>query len=232
VRKKFDLDMVIILGATACVLLGCLAYVIVFWRYPLGGPSSWSDFGQFFGGVAGPVCSLAAAWLLVRTLLVTRNANADAEERHKREERLAIHKARLSDALVEWERLMDTEYSGPIGLEASGQLVSIGPRSFRVIFANPEMLRRAQRAAEADLPPPQRIALNNAFLRCANLLNEFAEYCTEIDKLDPSREVSKYYRRRLQDGVHFLSNARHIGDATFAALNVPRHLGNIGVHVG
>ena len=105
-KTKLDLDVVIFLGVTA-VYYSPASYMTA------SGAIHWAGqvvgrIRSVFGGVllrSAPFCGLA----LVRTLLVTRNANSEAEERTAGS--VGNSQARLSDALAEW----DGQYRGCFG---------------------------------------------------------------------------------------------------------------------
>ncbi len=56
----------------AAVFLVTSLYAIEFAQSGLGGPESWAQFGDYFGGILNPVVALAALFLLVENLKISR----------------------------------------------------------------------------------------------------------------------------------------------------------------
>jgi hypothetical protein len=51
----------------------------------VGGPEQWAWFGDYFGGIVNPACGIITAFLVVRTLRVTREEAADSRAELQRQ---------------------------------------------------------------------------------------------------------------------------------------------------
>lgn len=84
-KSKFIFIIAIIL------LLPILGYILFFYDLPLGGPSEWGKFGDFYSGILNPVITAITTLLLINiTLLIAKRDETRQGERFFFEYRLNV----------------------------------------------------------------------------------------------------------------------------------------------
>lgn len=116
-RRNWIEWLLLSVAAIAAVAM-VVAYYFSFHGAPPGGPSEWSECGDYFSGMLNPVIGIVTVILIVLTLRTTRREAADT--RHQMEQQIEhlerqallsdMHK-RLDGALSEWNRLLDQQAS-------------------------------------------------------------------------------------------------------------------------
>ena len=64
--------LAVVVGVTVVAIAAIIGYNIWFIALPLGGPESWAQFGDYFGGILNPIIGLATVVLVLETLRITR----------------------------------------------------------------------------------------------------------------------------------------------------------------
>lgn len=200
----------------AGMLAAISAYVFFFGRLEPGGPRSWGEFGDFFGGVVNPLVGLATVVLVVRTLQVTRQEAASQRElldtqinQLALQNILAEHQKRLDGLLSSWNTLMQTKLWINRGDQA-GLLGQLHDRPLGEAFADPSLLMTANLRERGTRPAdtgPTDAALGPVFV----MLQEFAEYTSDYDAASQTKVLTNYYRRRVGTTA-FILNAYQLLD--------------------
>ncbi len=197
---------------------------IVFRPAPAGGPLSWGSFGNYFGGVAGPLVALAALWFVYRTLQTTRK-QLDALERQLEmahaTARFADITTRLDAVLAEWNRCIDNRTAPVLSGEASLRDVfytDAGWSGFEAKHhSNGDDIADVLRQRAPEVP---------------GLLEEFEQYCDEYDRLADDRVTTNFYRNRLEPALARIARVNDVLQWRIESLRGPTRLFPQGLSTG
>lgn len=211
-RREWLVASVTFVGMTAAIA----SYIFFFGALEPGGPKSWGEFGDFFGGVVNPIVGLATVVLVVRTLQVTRQEAASQRdllntqiEQLGRQNILAEHQKRLDGLLSSWNTLMQTKLWISRGDQA-GLLGQLHDRPLGEAFADPNLLMAAD-LRESGTPPTDTYPTDAALGPVFAMLKEFAEYTSDYDAASRTKVLTNYYRRRVGTTA-FILNAYQLLD--------------------
>lgn len=207
-------EMLVASAAAIASVFAIGIYAIVFSSHSLGGPPSWGEFGDYFGGVVNPIVGLATVVLVVLTLRATRSeANSTRRQLSaqvrllKRQERLTELNRRLEGLLMEWNAHLDfARVLSKFDPETYATQQGGQERTLRQVFGS----RSARNSAKKwrDRSRVSDAALEKAtklFDYPVRLSTEMAMYVAEYDQFARSRYLSDYYRRRFSRPIDFMS---------------------------
>jgi hypothetical protein len=197
-----------------------------------GGPNSWGEFGDFFGGMVNPVVGIVTVILVVRTLQVTReeanstrtelakqSAQLETQTRNLKAEQEATERQRRLDGwLASWNDLIHLERNATrrLGLSAP-------PPTLAQVFNNPATARDIKQIQQANNwvgGGEFRRSWLKAIAPEIQMLEELAGYCTEADTKFGNSLLADFYRRRVRYPVAALARGALISDSVRDALTV------------
>lgn len=177
-------------------------------RLPSGGPTSWGEFGDFFGGIVNPIIGIVTVILVVRTLKATREEAAETRAQleqqleHQREERvLGDMRTRLERALEDWQRMMDERCQKLIYGFVRGNFVATKGELTRAQALRTIGLLTSLDTILALEQGKEREAIfshwEDNMEGCSQLLEELASYCMSYQQKSQLSGLPDYYRRRV-----------------------------------
>jgi len=196
----------------------------------LGGTAQWGEFGDFVGGLTNPVVGLVAVILVARTLWTTRLEAKETRDllmkqvdHFERRERLQELRQRLEGVLLEWNAALEQPLrqlmkykKGKDGTE----MHNYEDKTARTIFYLPGTLSHYRDEAHDLGRQAVLLHWNSRFGNFVQLLDELDEYCSEYDSFSRSRDVSNFYRRRVQYPLQLFRAVGMIGDTDLTRLNI------------
>lgn len=216
-----------------------LSYAVYFTGYPAGGPESWAHFGDYFGGVLGPLIGMVTVYLVYRTLLVTRDLRddssrmlADQREALQRQfesmdaqvhilrdeakarvlaDRLQSIERRLEGVLNDWNQTM-TQTSLSFGqLSYSAKDLIYSPK-------NLVGLRRSYHD-ESSMNHAIAASITGSSSQIIPILEELGRYCEEYETAGGGSELPNYYRLRVRPAVQLMIRLHLLKPETGRRLN-------------
>jgi hypothetical protein len=217
IERAMKLEGGLVLRTMLLMFVAVAAYLVAFGIYlrlPLGGPDSWAQFGDYFGGVMNPVLGLVTLIFVVRTLRTTRQEAAETRahlevqteqmrlqvRRIERQEALAEIQKRLDGTLAAWQEALQQPAEGLVRLHRNGGDVSYVPSNWDMRTALHLPALPGELSTLKNGPWSQGVldkwvpALEPLVL----MLDEFKRYCAEYDHLAGNRDLTDYYRHRIQ----------------------------------
>jgi hypothetical protein len=192
-----------------------IVYFIFFglWQHRgIGGPSDWAVFGDFLGGVVNPMVGIATVILVVKTLQVTRT-EADDTRREMREQtdqlrtqvahfetqqRLAEIQKRLDGVLAAWNDVMASPAPMVIVGTATGSVELHVHGPIHQLFNRYALTSDLTLLRDSPQFGSSLVDWSNKFNVLVNLLAEMDRYCREYEEVTGNRNLTDYYRHRIQ----------------------------------
>lgn len=200
-----DKDIKIGMAALTAAMLAAGAYALIFHRLPVGGPSSWAEFGDYFGGMVNPIVGIVTVLLVVRTLNTTRQ-EADLTRQqlqqqiaHSRLELLLsqMHQ-RLQGIHGEWLRLSSERAKHVVRVLEDRSLQSVpDPMTIEQLLNNATFAVDAGTVLSGRYSDNFRLAWNETYGPFSVLLREMGEYCEQYELTAKNPVLADYYRRRV-----------------------------------
>lgn len=200
-EPKVDREWYVLTVALAATLIAVVAYIFIFRDLPLGGPTAWAEFGDFFGGVINPIVGLATVLLVVQTLRVTRQEAAEQRKllQHQindasKQQVLDEHLKRLDRMLAAWSDLMMVKPRMGY-LDGTGSARYFSGYTLGEAFATKELNLYVEQIAEAGQVPVSDTLGDLQPVRA--FLEELAQYLVEYDQATRTHILTTYYRHRV-----------------------------------
>jgi hypothetical protein len=213
----------LIAGAAATLLVSCV-YFVNFGASISHSQSIWADFGNYLGGVVGPLLSLLTIFLVLETLRVQREElTLSREELRKSSEALETQarqfaQKNLKDDLMnradvvyaEVIRLRGESLNAPIYFRTAAHVAQAALDAGRVTEGpvtpgnswDDVMKQAVPRYAEMLTADDERARpMVKALTPLTSTLDELSQYLDDIDRLSGDRRATNFYRRRLQTTV-------------------------------
>ncbi|MBV6414858.1 MAG: hypothetical protein OMOMHJEC_02694 [Xanthomonadales bacterium] len=225
--------------AISMFLAAVAAYALYFGWYqglPVGGTGAWGEFGDFVGGVINPVVGLVTVLLVARTLWATRlEASQTREEmkaqtchlerqieHYEKKERLDELRQRLAGVLSEWNIALELPLGHLMKYTEDGgaYLDNFGNRATRTVFYSLDYVAHYNQDTGAAAKSQVLDHWNGRFGNFVQLLDELALYCSDYEKLANGKEVTDFYRRRIQVPLRLFRAIGMLGKDEHANLNI------------
>ena len=209
------IERAMLIAAFAMAVLAIVVYAYKFHGLPIGGPDTWSHFGDYYSGVLNPVIGIITVVLVVMTLRTTRVAAADTRKHLELQNKHLEVQAKLSEmhkrldgVLFEWNRLMDRvaphEFQERY-ITGTGTM-TLSKKTVREIVE--DLGRRGDliREKQAWNQPGDFTATEwNVFRRdLVPLLIELDTYCVEYERVSGSKHLTDFYKARVREGLSTL----------------------------
>lgn len=98
--KKQNIYIILVI---AILLLPAIFYVVTFHKSPIGNTSDWSNFGNFYGGIIGPIITAITTLLLIRiTFQISQN-----QETRQNELILSEYRQNIISKLVDYQQSLN-----------------------------------------------------------------------------------------------------------------------------
>jgi uncharacterized membrane protein len=98
--KKQNIYIILVI---AILLLPAIFYVVTFHKSPIGNTPDWSNFGNFYGGILGPIITAITTLLLIRiTFQISQN-----EETRQNELILSEYRQNIISKLVDYQQSLN-----------------------------------------------------------------------------------------------------------------------------
>jgi len=219
-----------LIAAIALLLIAAIGgtYYNSFADYPAGGPPTWGEFGDYFGGVANPILGLATVILVVLTLRATRKAALETsialEEQLKQlktDARLKDLHRRIEGAYNTWNDFVESRtIVGKFAFETFNNPI-FGQHKLADIISEQNCFAYAMTWQENGISPTHRSDLLGIFFDGMTVLLELAEYCDDYDRVTNDRKLTDFYRRRVERAIRLMKYLKliDVNEATFASLN-------------
>lgn len=196
-------------GAGIAALLAYVVFFSVYKRMPLGGPESWAQFGDYFGGVVNSVAGIVAVFLVYFTLKVTRREASDTREKMQQQLNVLADQQRLTDlhrrlegVMEEWGLLIERRlFVGKVDDRPSGDWLS---KKWRLLFDDPSVYHAARASRRNVAAGTVRSDWQEEFKDAIQMLAEIQIYCSSYDEIARNRDLTDFYRRRLSSAVRLL----------------------------
>lgn len=244
--KDQDIDATFAVRVYLASMLVLLAYP-VFIGYSTGfapgGPAEWGLFGDYLGGVVGPIIGVATIVLIVRTLRVTRQEGAMARtllmdqltqykhdfESREHARRLELAEDRVRWLIGYWDQLLDSiRYDGPVGISAEGGLITGQGRTARDILNDPNVRQTAHRLITSEGKESAPLRWNATFNVCVNALDDIAKALEQFLANGGTAQMADAYKRKLAPAVRIFAAVGIIQPQVANKLSVGLFLGPIG----
>jgi hypothetical protein len=213
-RKRMELELVrFTMGLATGLLCAYILYFGVLKNLGAGGPTSWAEFGDFFGGVVNPIVGIVTVILVVETLRTTRD-EAEQTRIHlemqteqmrlqvlhfERQQELAEIQKRLDGTLAAWNEVMAQPIAKVVrrhpehGYRRVQHEGTLGSLLYEPGYHS-EISEICEGGWAQEISafwmPKLEIVLH--------MLDEFARYCAEYDAISGNRKLTDYYRHRIQ----------------------------------
>lgn len=201
-----------------------------------GGPDSWGQFGDYFGGIINPVIGIATVILIVRTLRTTREEAADTRDQlrvqsdhlerqvkgFEKQQELAEIQRRLDGVLADWQARMSERCPRLQLADSDKRSFGIGDDGSTVgqILYSDDIWGKAERSAKLAMGRHCLRAWQESFPRLVWLTEEFAAYCREYERLSGNKKFTNYYRQRIQMPIRVLNATDCLKKETYESLTV------------
>lgn len=228
------IEWLLLLIALAAMVVAVVVYAVHFEAHPIGDPSAWSQFGDYFSGVLNPVIGIVTVVLVVITLRTTRQEAADTRRQMEgqidhleRQAKLTEMHKRLDGVLAEWNRQLDDQAPGGFQVREKNPFTgehSMSRRTVRDVVESLELRSSLLKLKGESANPSEFVARGwQGFNRnLVPLLSELDQYCVEYEQVAKSKHLTDFYKARVRAALTTLKIAGitpHI--ATARLLNEP-----------
>lgn len=221
--------------------------IIIGWRsgWSIGGPEEWGWFGDYLGGVVGPIIGVATIVLIVRTLKVTRAEGEKARallidqlqqykedfDGRERARRLELAEDRVRWLIGYWDQLIDSvRYHGPVAIDPLSGLMTGCGRTAREILNDPYVRVGAHKLLEDEETKDSATFVWNAtFNVCVNALEDIAVALDEFQAAGGTAQMTIAYKKKLAPAVRIFAAVKIIPQRTADQLNVALFMGPLPV---
>lgn len=197
-------------AATVAALV-LLSYIVFFYLYnsfEFGGTQEWGEFGDYFGGILNPVIGLATAYLVLETIRLnkiefekSRHYLAEQITIIQRNASIEIQDRRLQHLWRIWEKLLEKQIPLllPVKINESGSYTTreYAKELFKKILCDYYLINHIINYKKSNEIGYIRDTWRNSLYDEIRLIKELNNYCLELDKTDPSRIVTDFYRNRF-----------------------------------
>ena len=209
-RHANSIEHIIALFVILALVLAGAAYAINFGIMrdaAPGGPEAWGQFGDYLGGLINPIVGIATVFLVVRTLRVTREESNQTRTEMQRQlnhfqkqQELEDLPKRLDGVLAAWNAAMDLPAiifmrgdpdTGATRINASNQ-------TYRAHLYHPRIVNEMSAVARGAEAHDARVWWNGNLEHFLHLLDELHAYCLDYEHRTESRDLTDYYRHRVQ----------------------------------
>jgi hypothetical protein len=191
------------------------AYLIAFWKTPVGGASEWGQFGDYFAGVLNPVIGLSTLFFVAWTLDATRKEGdrvvQEMKDQNKafqkqlvdleRDRKLATLQKRLDGLLYEWGLAMNMSMPRvPVPSSDGSSRISDGQKSVREVLYDPGLSHRIHALKEKNPVAFREMSGHwaGSLEWCIQMFAEFEKYCLDHDSEAGEKVLADFYRHRIQ----------------------------------
>lgn len=214
-RRGNAVEWLLLFISIIAAAITAAVYFYWFRDAPHGGPSEWSDFGDYFSGLLNPIIGIITVILVVLTLRTTRREAADTRrqmdmqiEHLKRQAVLNDMQKRLDGVLAEWNRMLDQRAPRDFqSIYASGSSTSITHRTVReIVESNERRSNLIEKSVEAHSKgksffPEEWKEFKHDLVP---LLCELDRYCVEYERESGSHHLTAFYKARVHQGLRAL----------------------------
>jgi hypothetical protein len=208
---------VLAFGVGLVVILAYYVYFGVWKQLPAGGPDTWANFGDYFGGVVNPVAGVVTVFLVFFTLKATRKEARDTRTEMQEQRRFFVTQQRLTDlhrslegVMAEWRLLIERRtFVGYIDPRSSATHADV---IWRRLFEEGEYRVYAEEWRIGVGHALGRSDISDEFEDAIELLQELETYCRSYDAVVGNSDLTDFYRRRVSKAATLLESWGLIDD--------------------
>lgn len=216
--------------------IALVAYFFQFWSLPAGGPASWGQFGDYMGGLINPVVGIATVSLVVNTLRTSRKEAINTRkqmrkqikhleqqlEDSRRREQLEEKKKRLDGVLADWNIEMGLSVGNISRLVqgAAERFHTNNSMDVRSFLSQAHILESFSNVIDTSSFARVSNDWKNRFAICLDLLREFSKYFDHYENNYDNRDITDYYRRRIQAPIRVFRAAGLIAENELSNLKI------------
>lgn len=200
---------VLAMGVGLAVVLAYFIYFGVWKRLSPGGPGTWAEFGDYFGGLVNPVAGIVTVFLVFFTLKATRKEARDTRAEMQQQRRFFVTQQRLTDlhrslegVMAEWRLLIERrKFEGYIDPRNSSTHVDV---IWRELFEEDNVSANAEAWRKNVGNGHGRSDISDEFDDAVQLLQELETYCRAYDEVVGNNDLTDFYRRRVSKAAKLL----------------------------